>query len=260
MPELISSVLAVLKNSSEIVVGNVVGSNITNVFLILGVVAVVGRKLDITYELINVDLPLFIGSAFLLAATIWDGTFSRSEALLCIAGFGLYFFYILSVEKEHKHDLPLEREIALDKRVTAMLIFSSILIYAGARYTVESIIQISELLDIGKEIIAASAVAFGTSLPELFVSASAARNGKPELAVGNVLGSNIFNALAVMGVSAMFGPLIIPVSITSFALPLMLAATLLYVFMTQDKQITQWEGGLLIIFYVFYLGKLLGLF
>jgi cation:H+ antiporter len=88
------------------------------------------------------------------------------------------------------------------------------------------------------------------------VSATAAKQGKPELAIGNVLGSNIFNAFAVMGVSAMFGPLVIPASITGFTLPLMLGATLLYVFITQDRQITKWEGGLLVIFYVFYIGKL----
>ncbi|GAH33655.1 unnamed protein product, partial [marine sediment metagenome] len=76
LPELISSIFAVLRNSSEIVVGNVVGSNVANIFLVLGIAAIVGRRMKLTYELIHVDLPLLIGSAFLLAVTIWDGIFS----------------------------------------------------------------------------------------------------------------------------------------------------------------------------------------
>ncbi|MFQ5887680.1 MAG: sodium:calcium antiporter [Candidatus Hydrothermarchaeales archaeon] len=100
----------------------------------------------------------------------------------------------------------------------------------------------------------------GTSLPELTVSITAARVGKPEIAIGNVLGSNIFNSLAVMGISALFGTLLIPQSILTFALPLMLIATLLYLFITQDRQITKWEGWLLLLFYLFFIGKILNLF
>jgi cation:H+ antiporter len=263
LPELVSSIIAVSKNSSEIVVGNVVGSNITNIFLILGLVAIIGKKLEITYELIHVDLPLLVGSAFLISVTVWDGVFERAEATLCIAGFILYFLYTLSVAKQK--EVPLEEggvveEKKLENRTLIVLVGSAFFIYLGARYTVESIIEMSKILGIGKEIIAASAVALGTSLPELMVSTTAAKEGKPELAVGNVLGSNIFNAFLVMGVPALFGNLIIPSSILSFALPLMLIATLLYVFITQDKQITQWEGGLLLIFYVFFIGRLFNFF
>jgi cation:H+ antiporter len=225
---------------------------------VLGVVAIVGGRLKITHELIHVDLPLLVGSAFLLAMTIWDRVFSLPEAILCLAGYSLYTLYTLNLERTHEHPtLKKEQEKKeLKQRTLIILVVSAFFIYLGAKYTVESIIKLSEFLSIGKEVIAASAVALGTSLPELMVSATAAKAGKPELAIGNVLGSNIFNAFAVMGISAMFGPLVIPASITGFALPLMLGATLLYVFITQDRQITKWEGGLLIIFYVFYVGKL----
>jgi cation:H+ antiporter len=226
------------------------------------VVAIVGKKIDITYELIHVDLPLLAGSSFLLAAMVWDGVFTFSEGLLSIAGFAIYFLYTFMVESEHEHDMAIELEMKekksdLQKSTLLMTVLSAFFIYLGAKYTVESIIQLSEILSVGKEIIAASAVALGTSLPELIVSATAAREGKAELAIGNILGSNIFNSFTVMGVSALFGTLLIPQSILTFALPIMLVATILYVFMTQDKQITQWEGGLLLIFYIFYIGKLL---
>ncbi|MFV2040916.1 MAG: calcium/sodium antiporter [Candidatus Hydrothermarchaeales archaeon] len=262
LPELVSSIVSVLSGSSEIVVGNVVGSNITNIFLVLGVVGVVGGKLHIEYELIHVDLPLFVGSSFLLSLMLWDRVFSPAEAVLSLMGFVLYMHYTLNVEREMEHP---EAEVSVKKikkglepTTVAILVLSAAFIYLGAKYTVESIITLSEEFNLGKEIIAASAVALGTSLPELMVSVTAAREGRPELAIGNVLGSNIFNSFAVMGISAFFGTLIIPENIVTFALPLMFLATLLYVFITQDKQITKWEGGLLVIFYIYFIGKIIG--
>ncbi|MHA1874834.1 MAG: calcium/sodium antiporter [Promethearchaeota archaeon] len=266
LPELVSSIFAVLKDSSEIVVGNVVGSNITNIFLILGIAAIIGKRIKIGYELINVDLPLLVGSAFLLAVTIWDGVFTLPEALLCIMGIILYLVYTINVEKKHE-DVEIKKEMKgkfnkrrLDWKTLVILVVSAFFIYLGAKYIVESVIRLSEILNVGKEIIAISVVALGTSLPELAVTVSAARKGKPEMAVGNVLGSNIFNALAVMGIPALVGTLIIPSSILMFGLPMMLIATLLYFFITQDKGITKWEGWLLVIFYVFFIGKLFNLF
>lgn len=267
LPELISSIFAVLRNSSEIVVGNVVGSNVANIFLVLGIAAIVGRRMKLTYELIHVDLPLLIGSAFLLAVTIWDGIFSFPEALLCIAGIILYLLYTINTKSKHENieikkgpNEEVKQGRKLDRKTLVILAVSAFFIYLGAKYTVESVIKLSEILNIGKELIAISAVALGTSLPELTVTIAAAKKGKPEMAVGNVLGSNIFNALAVMGIPALIGTLIIPHSILTFGLPMMLIATLLYFFITHDKEITKWEGWLLVIFYVFFIGKLFSLF
>lgn len=261
LPELISSIFAVIANSSEIVVGNVLGSNITNIFLVLGVAAIIGKKLKVTYELIHVDLPLLVGSAFLLAITIWDGIFTLPEALLCIGGIVIYLCYTIFSTKQPKESSGKEKtkekqNKKLDLKIVIMLILSSVFIYFGAKYMIDSVIKLSEILNIGKEIIALGAIALGTSLPELMVTISAAKKGKPELAVGNVLGSNIFNAFVVMGIPALFGSLVIPQNILTFALPMMLIATLLYFFITQDKEITLWEGWLLIIFYIFFVIKL----
>lgn len=261
MPEIITSVIAVLKDSSEIVVGNVVGSNIANIFLVFGLTAIIAKKMIITHDLIKVDLPFLVGSAFLLAATIWDGSFNRLEALLCLAAIAIYLLYTISTEEKHK-DSELEKELeekAEQKesswKVWAVLIASAFFIYIGATFTIESIIRLSEMLNIGKEVIAVSAVAFGTSLPELVVTITAVKKGKPGIAVGNILGSNIFNALAVMGIPALLGTLIIPHSIIVFGLPMMLIATILFVFMMQDKEIANWEGWLLLLLYVFFIGK-----
>ena len=253
LPELISSIYAVLQDSSEIVVGNVVGSNITNIFLIIGITAIYSKKMKINYNLINVDLPLLICSAFLLAITIWDEKFSFLEALLCLAGMMIYLFYTISVGKNNNSN---NTKKELHFKTLIILLISGIFIYVGAKYTVDSVVKIAEIINIGKEIVAATAIALGTSLPELAVTLSAAKKNKPEIAIGNILGSNIYNTFAVMGISALFGNLIIPATILTFALPMMLIATLLYFLITQDKEITQWEGWMLLIFYLLFIGNI----
>jgi len=262
LPEIVSSVIAVVRHSSEMVVGNVVGSNIANIFLVLGIAAVIGKKLTITYDLVHIDLPLLMGSAFLLAITIVDGKFTLLEAMLCMSGLIVYLLHAISVEKR-RTGVMAQKEIKLGKELRGktfvVLVLSGVFIFIGAKYTVESVIQLSALLHLGTEVIAASAVALGTSLPELMVTISAARKGMPEIAIGNVLGSNIFNALAVMGIPGLIGTLVIPQNILLFGLPMMIIATLLFFFMGQDKEITQWEGWLLIIFYVFFIVKLFNL-
>jgi cation:H+ antiporter len=269
-PELVSSILAVLKGSPEIVVGNVMGSNVTNVFLILGISSIVGKKMFAGYELANVDLPLFVGSAVLLSLMVWDGVYSLPEALLCLACLLVYLVYAIGAERvtdevrarflEEEEGIVPPRKMRLDLLVYLKLILGVFFLYLGANYTIVSVVRLSEMVNLGTEIIAASAIALGTSLPELMVSVRAAAMNKPELAIGNVLGSNIFNALGIMGISALFGTLVIPETITGFVMPMMIVATLLYFVVIWDKEITHWEGWMLLIFYIFFLGKLFGLF
>lgn len=258
LPEIVSSVFAVLQGSSEIVIGNAVGSNVTNIFLIVGIAAIVGKKIEIIYDLIHIDLPLLMGSALLLAVMVWDGSFTLFEALLCLVGLVVYILHaVFTKEKRGRAMRGSTQKQRLSGKTVVMLVISALFIFLGGKYTIESVIKLSGLLQIGTEIIAASVVALGTSLPELAVTIAAARHGRPEIAVGNVLGSNVFNALAVMGIPALLGPLVIPSTIITFGIPMMLIASLLFFFMAQDKEITQWEGWLLLIFYVFYIGTLL---
>ena len=268
-PELVSSVLAVIKGSPEIVAGNVMGSNVTNIFLILGISAIVGKKMVTSYQLANVDLPIFVGSAFLVSLMVMDGAFSRAEALLCLAFLLVYLVYAVRAERvaDRVKEKFLEEEgiVITEKRrpdlkVYAKLSISLFFLYIGANYTVVSVVRLSEMVGIGTEVIAASAVALGTSLPELVVSVRAAAMNKPELAIGNILGSNIFNALGIMGISALFGTLVISEMITGFVMPMMIVATLLYFVVIWENEMTQWEGWMLVIFYVFFLGKLFALF
>jgi cation:H+ antiporter len=227
----------------------------------------VAKKIKVNHDIINVDLPIMMGSAFLMGLMILDGKFSLTEAFLCIVGLLIYITHTVTVkmkastkEKALERDLRKEfKEIKLREFPVKSLIrlgVSMVFLFIGAKYTIESTIQISEVLNIGKEIIAGTVIALGTSLPELAVSIAGARRGKADIVVGNILGSNIFNALGVMGIAGFFGTLIIPPTILSFGMPIMIIATILYLFVTQDKEITRWEGSFLLVFYVFYIGKL----
>ncbi len=265
IPELVSSLVAVAEGSSSIVVSNVVGSNITNIFLIIGIASVIGSQcLYITYDLVSVDLPLFVGSAFLLALEVADQKFSFGEALLHIAGYIMYLFYTVKgsgeapVNPQEEPPVQVERSKRALIRQGVIITLSCVFLYIGARYTIESVVKISELLNIGKEVIAVTVVALGTSLPEMAVTVSATRKGNAEIAVGNVLGSNVFNIFMVMGIPGLFGNLEIPDNILTTAIPTMVAGTVLMFFAAQDKKLTMWEGWLFFILYAWFIGNSFG--
>ncbi|MCD6477633.1 MAG: calcium/sodium antiporter [Candidatus Aenigmarchaeota archaeon] len=260
LPELASSIVAVLEGSSEIVSGNVVGSNITNILLVLGVSTIIAKKLTTSWELVRVDLPVLIGSALLLVATCLDGVFTFWDAVLFIIGYIIYISYTISMQKRNKREMIRSHKVIKKLRLKPILILimSSIFIYISAKYMVESIIQVSQILKIGTEVLAATVVALGTSFPELIVSATAARKGKGAMAIGNILGSNIFNTFVVMGVPGLIGTILVPNDMIYIGLPVMLGATILYFFETQDREVTGWEGGILLLLYAFFIMKLFG--
>ena len=272
IPELVSSIIAAGSGHGELVTGMVVGSNIARILLVLGVAAIIGRKLAITHELISVDLPFLLGSAFLVTFMMWDGVFAPLEALICLLLLFAYLSY--TVVSEERSDPEIAKEMRSEVKELrsevrhdenrwvpwVVLVISGAFIYLGARFTVSSVINLAQTISVSSHVIAVTAMGLGTSLPELSVTIQAARKHKAEIAVGNLLGSNIFNSFGVMGVPAvLFGGLAIPSEVFSFGLPVMIAATFLYLFMTQDKKITKWEGYLLVGFYAFFFLKTVGL-
>lgn len=269
LPELVSSVVAVPLGNPEIVLGNVIGSNVTNIFLVLGVAAILGGRLWATWEIIHVDLPLLVGSAFLLALVVWDGAVTLPESLVCLAGAVIYVAYAvsMSIRREPKHagiEDAVEEELGVKRGQLHPLTWLKIAggavgVFVGAEYTVRGVVELAGMLEVGTELIAMTAVALGTSLPELVVSVTAARKGNLEVAIGNVLGSSVFNSFAVVGVAGLFGTLTAAPTVLTIGLPAMVIATLLYFFMVQDKEITSWEGWLLVVFYALFLLKTVGI-
>ncbi len=263
LPELATSISAMLHNDSGIVVGDVVGSNIANILLVLAVTAIVGKHLYVDKEIKNVDLPILLGSAILLFIMSLDGKFTYIDGTICLFALGTYILYNI---KSHRKvgdkalkEMSKEKKEKLHIKYYIYLLVTVAAIYLTSEWTIVSIKALSGLLSIGTEVIAASAVALVTSLPELVVSVSAAMKGKADIAIGNITGSNIFNALGVMGIPSFFGVIEIPPEMITFHIPALLFVTILYMFVTMDKEVTQWEGITLLILYVAFMGKTFGL-
>lgn len=251
LPELVTSIAAVLSNKTEIVVSNVVGSNIANTLLVMGSMAVFGRRINLSYKLNLFDALALLGSAVFLAIAIYDRQFGLAEAILCLTFLVIYVVYMVWSGQD---DLPDgETKPKLDWYVFPALLLSVVFIWFSADYNVEAIIKLAELFNIGTEVITLSAVALGTSLPELFVSVTAIRRGNADIAVGNILGSNVFNIFAVMGIPSLFGTLAISEVIVSFSLPIMLLGTVLYYIIVLSKKIRLWQGVILLFAYISFL-------
>lgn len=261
LPELATSIASVLEGQSEIVVGNVVGSNITNIALVLGLTAAFTKRIELQYNIWHIDMPFLWGSAFLLWLTLLDLKFTLGEGVLFSGGIILFLTYSFQSDKEDPDaaDEMAEKEHPKTTvRTYGQLILGGVFVWLGADYTIYGIVGLSTIAGINPEIIALSAVAVGTSLPEVIVSLSAARRGNAAMAVGNVLGSNIFNTYAVMSIPSFFakGGLVIPASINDFYLPLMLVLTVLFGVTSNNKKITRWEGVMLLFFYAFFMMQL----
>ncbi len=253
LPELATSIASVFAGESEIVIGNVIGSNITNIALVLGLTAVVVKNIEIENDLWLIDMTFLWASAFLLWFVLYDLHLSNFECFLLLAGLALFLTYSFKSNRStsDKEELP-EAKV----RDYLLLLLGGVLVYLGADYTIYAITEISAILNIPSKLIALSAVAIGTSLPEVVVSLSAARRGKASIAIGNVLGSNVFNTFIVMGVPGLLGQLEIPADLSAFYLPLMIVMTVLFGVMAFDRIITRWEGWLLLLFYLLFMGHI----
>ncbi|MDX1407866.1 MAG: calcium/sodium antiporter, partial [Saprospiraceae bacterium] len=211
LPELAASIAAVVSGASEIVVGNVVGSNITNILLVLGLTALFSKKILLDRSAMAIDVAMLIASSFLLWFALTDVRMSPFDIVVFVFGMFIFLMNSISGDKEDLEDRP-----RATVRNYLMVVVGAGLVYAGAHFTIVSIQEISTQIGINPEIIALTCVALGTSLPEVVVSITAARRGNSGIAIGNVLGSNLFNTFAVMGIPALIGPLVIPESILGF--------------------------------------------
>ena len=287
-PEFISSVFAVLAGAPDIVPANAVGSNIANIFLVAGVAAIVAGRLSITKSLIDLDIPLLVGATMLFLGVAWDGTITQIESGILFLGFIVYFIYTMTAHEADEPDTGSEVTRVLDTPKTVklhivnpfkkmldmvngsngrpkvtwtdglLLVVGVASLAFGAKFLIDSVIELSKLLNIGQAAIAMFAVAIGTSLPELLVSVKAAWAGKSEVALGNVFGSNVFNLLFVVGVPGLFVTLPLDQSTLELGIPMVILATFFFIISGISRRLHSWEGYMYVLLYVFFIGKLFG--
>jgi cation:H+ antiporter len=211
LPELVVGIEAALVGNGDIALGNVVGSNIGNMALILGTAALV-RPLAVQSQIVRVDSPILVVVSLVFAGLVVDGTLSRLDGLLLVGGIVAYVAYNLyaaqssptAVHDEFEAGLPQLHAVWVD---AGLLVVGLGGLVAGAHLLVEGAVAIAETLGVGPIVIGLTIVAVGTSLPELATSVVAARRGEGDIAVGNAVGSSVFNVLGILGVTVLVQPL-----------------------------------------------------
>ena len=233
-PETAVSVQSALNGSGDLAIGNVVGSNIANVLLILGVTALVA-PLVVSRQLIRLDVPIMIGASLVTFGLAWDGELSRFDGTLLFAGVLAYTGFLIYSARKDKggDDDEFAKEFGLDEAPKpyawainlGLIIAGLVLLVVGSNFLVEGAVQLARALGLSELVIGLTVIAIGTSLPELATSIIAAFKGERDIAVGNIVGSNIFNLLLVLGGTAVLAPAGIAVApaAISFDLPVMTA-------------------------------------
>jgi len=261
-PELVVSLTGAIQGSPDISVGNVIGSNIFNTLLILGVTALLSpvamtasnRRVDIPINLLVTFLLLFCGMSFTLFGAGQSDSLSRVEGAVFLAIFIAYMIYCFKTGKSDAESGSDEKVLSTFKSVVLVLAGLAGLV-AGGQLFVNSAVKIAGALGVSQKFIAITLLAGGTSLPELATCVVAAAKKKDQLALGNILGSNVFNILLILGSSS----LILPLSLGSInmvdAVALALSTILVWIFAYTGKKdrLDRWEGGVLLAVYVAYM-------
>ncbi|MBE0670327.1 MAG: calcium/sodium antiporter [Anaerolineales bacterium] len=263
-PEIAVSLQAAANGQGDLTLGNVLGSNIFNILFILGVTAIVA-PIVIAEQLIRKDAPIMLGISLLTLVLALDGNLSIVDGTILILLLIAYMVFALrqsrsesrEVQKEYAEEYaPKERRTVKNTIVNAVFIVIGLgLLVFGSNWLVESSVRIAKILGVSELIIGLTIVAVGTSLPEIATSVIAAIKGESDIAVGNAVGSNIFNLLGVLGIAALVSPSGISVAqrVLQFDLPIMVFVALvtLPIFYI-DSRISRLEGGLLLSYYVIY--------
>lgn len=261
-PELAVSVKAALSGQAGIAVGNVVGSNIFNVLFILGIAALI-VPLVVSQQLVRLDVPLMIGLSILLLIMSRDGIFSRMEGLLLVTGLVMYVLFLLYQSRKESTEVKAEyeQEFGEDTRGKphwikniALVVGGLVLLVLGSRWLVDGAVSFAQYMGVSEVVIGLTIVAAGTSLPEVVTSIIAAIRGERDIAVGNVVGSNIFNIMGVLGIASIVAPSGIEISaaVIRFDIPVMIAVALACLPIFFTGVIGRWEGALLLGYYVAY--------
>ena len=251
LPEAAVSISAALRGNAEITIGNIVGSNILNILIILGVTALIAT-LKVADSTVRYEIPFMIVATFVL---LWlgytGGQVTWLEGVILWVLFLLYLRYLYMMAKKGKEE-EREAEQLSTAKIIGLILAGVVMIAAGSNFAVEGASNLAKALGISQRFIGLTIVAFGTSLPELVTSVSAARKHNADIAIGNIVGSNIFNILFIVGTTA----LITPVTFASgFVVDTLIAAAvgiLLFVCVARTKELRKKAGIVMLLAYILY--------
>jgi len=253
MPEFFVSLVSAIKGTPDLAVGNVVGSNIFNTMLIVGVSAAVA-PMAISRSTVKKDIPFAIVSTVMLAVMCLDGRISRVDAGILFAAFILFMLYTLRLARRGKMDAEEEKKENLSLCMSAVFIVIGLAcLIGGSNLFVNGATSIARALDVSDAVIGLTVVAMGTSLPELATSVVAAYKGSSAMAIGNVIGSNVFNILMILGITGLTAPMQIEGITMTDMLVMLLGVVLLWMFSYTKYLIARWEGVVLALLFCGYI-------
>jgi cation:H+ antiporter len=263
-PELAVTLQSSMAGAPELAVGNVVGSNIANILLILGLAALIA-PLTVPQQLIRLDIPLMIGCALLTLVLGLDGMLGRLDGALLFSGIMAYIVFAvvqsrrerIAVQVEYAEAFPPMQRPSMLQHIShaVMIVVGLVLLVLGASWIVSGAVTFARALGLSELIVGLTIVAVGTSLPEIAATLAASFKGERDIAVGNVVGSCVFNLLAVLGLSALVAPAGVPVPAAAlqFDFPVMLAASIACLpIVLHERSIARWEGALFLGYYIAY--------
>jgi cation:H+ antiporter len=256
-PELVVSVGSALEGNSDIAIGNVIGSNISNIALILGITALI-NPIKVNVQVIKREIPIMIAVTLIFLLMFLNLSLSRLEGALLFAGIIFYtsISYYLSKKENKKVEQEFEKEIPVVKgKISTSILFVVIglaCLAVGSKFFVDAAVEIAMLFNVSQVIIGLTIVAVGTSLPELITSVVASLKKEGDIAIGNIVGSNIFNLLSILGITAV----ILPIASEGIKLidlgMFVLTAVIMLPLARTGFVLNRWEGALLIILYITY--------
>ncbi len=263
-PEFAVSFNAAMVDQAGITIGNIVGSNICNILFILGLSAV-AAPLVVSQQLIRLDVPLMIGASLLAWGLGADGDYGRLDGVLLFGGLLAYLVFLARMSRRERPEIldeytreygaatPPGRHRTL--QYLGLIVVGLAMLILGSKWLVDSAVILARLLGVSELIVGLTVVALGTSLPEVVTSVVASLRGERDIAVGNLVGSNLFNVLGVLGLTGLLSPS--PIAVTAgalnFDMPVMVAvAVACFPIMFANNLVTRAEGGLLVAFYAAY--------
>ena len=259
-PELVVSIKAAIDGNPGIVVGNVVGSNICNIALILGVAALIS-PMRVKTQVIKREIPLMIFISFVFLLVLIDGSISRWEGAIFVIGIIAYIILSYKYVKKDKDDAEIVKEFEKGLRTKPYNIWQSILLIIGglalliigSKLFIDGAIETAVKLGVSQAVIGLTIVALGTSLPELITSIVASLRNENDIAIGNIVGSNVFNILSILGISSLINP-ISNSGVTIIDLAIMMFFTILILPLCRSGfKLRRWEGALLFTGYIAYM-------
>jgi len=253
-PELLVSLVAAFKGSGGISIGNILGSNVINIALVLGISAVI-KPISIKKQIIRIEIPYMILISFIFWFLCMDSVIGRMDGFILLCLLLIFLIYSITTAKDKDNDNSIGKpSFSIILKNVFFIIIGIVMLAYGANFVVQEAIIIAEKIGLSQTFIGISVVALGTSLPELATSAVAAAKGESDIAVGNVVGSNLFNICLVMGTVGIFNPMSIDGGLHYFQFPFMIFICLgLGGIAYFNKGISKKTGWIFIVGFVFYI-------